>query len=188
MGIAIIIGAQVTSRAMPRTGIRPMLFTGTALVTGGFFWLSRIGPGSHYWGAVFGPGVMISFALGLLFAPLAAAATMGVERSEAGLASGLLNTARQVGGSLGLAVLATVATTHTHALEQTGVPIGSALADGYARAFLIGSVIGIAAFCAAFIIPARAGRSTLAAAMPADSAEDAVPDSRTPEVMKPADG
>ena len=69
MGIAIIVGAQVTSRAMPRTGIRPLLLAGTALVTGGFFWLSRIGPGSHYWGAVFGPGVIISLALGVLFTP-----------------------------------------------------------------------------------------------------------------------
>jgi EmrB/QacA subfamily drug resistance transporter len=203
MGIAIIIGAQVTSRAMPRTGIRPMLFTGTTLVIAGFFWLSHIGPGSHYWGAVFGPGVIISFALGLLFAPLAAAATMDVERSEAGLASGLLNTARQVGGSLGLAVLATVATTHTHALEQSGVATGTALADGYARAFLIGSVIGIAAFCAAFIIPARAGRSTLTATAAAstaataatasaataatDDAGEAVPDARTSGVANPAE-
>jgi hypothetical protein len=180
-----------------------MLFTGTTLVVAGFFWLSHIGPGSHYWGAVFGPGVIISFALGLLFAPLAAAATMDVERSEAGLASGLLNTARQVGGSLGLAVLATVATTHTHALEQSGVATGNALADGYARAFLIGSVIGIAAFCAAFIIPARAGRSTLTATAAAstaataatasaataatDDAGEAVPDARTSGVANPAE-
>jgi EmrB/QacA subfamily drug resistance transporter len=160
MGIAIIIGAQATSRAMPRTGIRPLLFAGTALVSGGFFWLSQIGPGSHYWGAVFGPGVIISFALGVLFPPLASAATMGVERSEAGLTSGLLNTSRQVGGSLGLAILATLATTHTHALERTGLGTGSALAEGFARAFLVGGALGIAALVASFVVPGGSGRST----------------------------
>lgn len=159
MGIAIIIGAQATSRAMPRTGIRPLLVAGTLLVSAGFFWLSRIGPGSHYWGAVFGPGVMISLALGLLFTPLASAATVGVDRTEAGLASGLLNTSRQVGGSLGLAILATLASSHTHALERTGLATGSALADGFGRAFLVGGVIGLVALAAAFVVPAGSGRS-----------------------------
>lgn len=160
MGIAIIIGAQATSRAMPRTGIRPLLFVGTALASAGFFWLSQIGPGSHYWGAVFGPGVMIALALGVLFPPLASAATMGVGRSEAGLASGLLNTSRQVGGSLGLAILATVASTHTHVLEIQGLATRSALAEGFARAFLIAGVLGIVAFVTAFVVPGGAGRAT----------------------------
>jgi predicted MFS family arabinose efflux permease len=159
MGIAIIIGAQATSRAMPRTGIRPLLLGGTLLVSAGFFGLSQIGPGSHYWGAVFGPGVVVSLALGVLFTPLAAAATAGVDRSEAGLASGLLNTSRQIGGSLGLAILATLASTHTHALEGTGVAAGHALADGFARAFLVGGFVGIAAFVAAFVVPGHTGTS-----------------------------
>jgi EmrB/QacA subfamily drug resistance transporter len=159
MGIAIIIGAQATSRAMPRTGIRPLLFAGTVLATGGFFWLSRIGPASHYWSAVFGPGVIVALSLGVLFPPLAAAATTSVGRSEAGLASGVLNTARQVGGSLGLAVLATVASAHTHALERAGLAPADALAQGFARAFFLASVLGVAAFAAAFVVPARSGRS-----------------------------
>ena len=164
MGIAIIIGAQATSRAMPRTGVRPLLFAGTALATGGFFWLSRIGPDSHYWSAVFGPGVIVALSLGVLFPPLAAAATMGVGRSEAGLASGVLNTARQVGGSLGLAILATAASTHTHALERTGAASADALAAGFARAFLLAAGLGIAAFAAAFVVPGRSGRPAPAAA------------------------
>ena len=164
MGIPIIIAAQITTRTMPRTGIRPLLVVGTLLVSAGFFWLSRIGPGSHYWGSVFGPGVMISFALGLLFAPLAAAGTMGVERREAGLASGLLNTSRQVGGSLGLAILATLATDHTHLLERSGLATGGALADGFGRAFLIGGAIGLVALVAAFVVPGGSGRSAPEAA------------------------
>lgn len=178
MGIAIIVGAQATSRAMPRTGIRPLLLSGTLLVTAGFFWLSRIGAGSHYWGAVFGPGVVVSLALGLLFTPLAAAATAGVERSEAGLASGLLNTSRQIGGSLGLAILATLASSHTLALERAGVATGHALAEGFARAFLVGGGVGIAAFVAAFVVPAHSGTSSRAPA--GEPTADA-----TPEVLSP---
>jgi hypothetical protein len=182
MGIAIIIGAQATSRAMPRTGVRPLLFVGTALAAGGFFWLSRIGPDSHYWSAVFGPGVIIAFSLGVLFPPLAAAATFGVGRSEAGLASGLVNTARQVGGSLGLAVLATVASTHTHALERTGAAPAAALAAGFGRAFLLAGGLGIAAFAAAFIVPGRAGRPAPAVvpAPPDETLSGTVPSGSAP--------
>jgi EmrB/QacA subfamily drug resistance transporter len=188
MGIAIIVGAQATARAMPRTGIRPLLLAGTLLVTAGFFWLSRIGPGSHYWGAVFGPGVVVSLALGLLFTPLASAATAGVERSEAGLASGLLNTSRQVGGSLGLAILATLASAHSLALEKAGISTGHALADGFARAFMIGGAVGIAAFIAAFIVPGHSGRSTsTTTSFPAPvPATGAAGDSDTPSVTIPA--
>jgi EmrB/QacA subfamily drug resistance transporter len=171
MGLAIIVGAQLTSRIMPRTGARLLLLAGTALVCGGFLWLSRIGPDSHYWGAVLGPGVIISFSLGVLFTPLVSAATTDVDRADAGLASGLLNTSRQVGGSLGLAVLATVASSHTRSLEQAGTAAGAAMADGFARAFLVACVLGLLAFAASSMVPSRAGRTseagpTLTAASP----------------------
>ncbi len=115
MGVTIMIGAQASSRILPRTGVRPLLQAGTLLATVGFGWLSAISPHASYWSHVFGPGCLIALALGLLFTPLAAAATTGVAVGEAGLASGVLNTARQIGGSLGLAVLATVATDRTRA-------------------------------------------------------------------------
>jgi EmrB/QacA subfamily drug resistance transporter len=159
MGLAIIVGSQVTARIMPRTGARTLLFVGTALVCGGFVWLSQIGADSHYWSAVFGPGVIISFALGIIFTPLASSATVDVGRADAGLASGLLNTSRQVGGSLGLAVLATVASAHTRSLEQAGTATATAMAAGFARAFLIASILGLLAFAASSMVPARAGRA-----------------------------
>ena len=115
MGVTIMIGAQASSRILPRVGVRPLLQAGTLVAAGGFAWLSAISPHASYWSHVFGPGILISLALGLLFTPLAAAATAGVAVSEAGLASGVLNTSRQIGGSLGLAVLATIATDRTRA-------------------------------------------------------------------------
>ena len=78
MGVTIIIGAQASSRIMPRTGVRPLLLAGTVLAACGFAWLSAISPDSSYWAHVFGPGCLIALALGLLFTPLASAATTGV--------------------------------------------------------------------------------------------------------------
>ena len=171
MGLAIIVGSQVTARIMPRTGARSLLLVGTALVCGGFLWLSQIGADSHYWSAVFGPGVIISFALGIIFTPLASSATADVERADAGLASGLLNTSRQVGGSLGLAVLATVASAHTRSLEAAGTATVTAMAEGFARAFMIACVLGLLAFAASSMVPARAGRAPGEAPTPADQSQ-----------------
>jgi EmrB/QacA subfamily drug resistance transporter len=156
MAISIIIGAQVSSRLLFRLGVRPLLLVGTALACGGFAWLSQIQSTSTYWAHVFGPGCVISLALGLLFTPLASAATSGVHFTEAGLASGVLNTSRQMGGSLGLAVLATVAIDHTHSVLRAGrgsVSTAVALTAGYARAFEVASILGLVAFAASFIVP-----------------------------------
>jgi EmrB/QacA subfamily drug resistance transporter len=180
MAIAIIIAAQISSRLLPKVGVRPLLLIGTFLLGAGFAWLSQIHAQSSYWGHVFGPGCIVSLAIGVLFTPLASAATSGVHYSEAGLASGVLNTARQMGGSVGLAVLATIAIDRTHAVLGGGhgsVSSAVALTSGYARAFAIAAFFGAAAFAASFIVPyirperaqANASEETFAAA--ADGAE-----------------
>ena len=153
MAVAIIIGAQVSSRLVDRIGVRPLLQAGTILAAGGFAWLASISPHSGYFDHVFGPGCLISLALGLLFTPLAAAATSGVHYTEAGLASGVLNTSRQMGGSLGLAVLATIAIDRTHTLLKGGSSVGSALTDGYSRAFYVAMAICVAALVSSLIVP-----------------------------------
>jgi EmrB/QacA subfamily drug resistance transporter len=138
---AIIIGAQISSRLMQRMGIWPIVTVGTAMATLGFSLLTRLAPGADYVTAIMLPNCLVAFALGLLFSPLAAAATSTVQPSEAGLASGILSTSRQVGGSLGLAILATVAT--TRATKVFGGPLPhvlspralSAIASGYDSAF-----------------------------------------------------
>ncbi|HMC40848.1 MAG TPA: MFS transporter, partial [Acidimicrobiales bacterium] len=92
MAIIIMVAAQVSSRMLPRLGVRPLLIAGTVMAGGGFLWLAQIHADSGYWANVFGPGMLISGALGVLFTPLAAAATAEVPYTEAGLASGVLNT------------------------------------------------------------------------------------------------
>jgi EmrB/QacA subfamily drug resistance transporter len=153
MAFGIIIGAQLSSRLLATFGVRPFLLVGTALLTVGFAWISNIGADSSYWIHVFGPGCLIAFSVGLLFVPLASAATSGVHFSEAGLASGILNTARQVGGCLGLAVLATIAIDHTHSALTAGSGPAVALTAGYSRAFDIAALLGAVGFLAAFIVP-----------------------------------
>jgi EmrB/QacA subfamily drug resistance transporter len=156
MALCIVIGAQVSSRLLPKLGVRPLLLVGTALIVLGFAWLTQIHDHSNYWTHVFGPGCIISLAIGVLFTPLASAATSGVHFTEAGLASGVLNTARQLGGSVGLAVLATVAIDRTHAFlgaAHGAVSTDAALTAGYARAFALAAALGVLAFAASFIVP-----------------------------------
>ena len=174
MGITIIAGAQVSSRLLPRIGVRPLLQAGTLVAAGGFAWLSAITPHASYWDQVFGPGCVISLALGLLFTPLAAAATAGVPVTEAGLASGVLNTSRQIGGSLGLAVLATIATDRSHAALAAGgraVSLAAGLNDGYARAFQWAAAFCVAALAASFVVPPIRPRASRAPASEAPASE-----------------
>jgi EmrB/QacA subfamily drug resistance transporter len=157
MAIAIIIGAQISSRLLAKVGVRPLLVVGTGLIVVGFAWLAQINSQAHYWDHVFGPGCVISLAIGLLFTPLANSATAGVHFTEAGLASGVLNTSRQMGGSIGLAALATVAIDHTHAIlggaHGSVTATAAALTSGYARAFVFAAILGAVAFAASFIVP-----------------------------------
>jgi len=167
MAVAIMVGAQGSSRLLAKTGVRPLLFVGTAVAALGFFWLSHIQATSNYWSAVFGPGTAIAFALGLLFPPLAHAATADVAPQEAGLASGVLNTSRQVGGSIGLAALATVATDKaTATLAHGATTLDTALASGYARAFQVAAGLSAVSFVAAFIVP------KLVRGLPGDPADE----------------
>jgi len=158
MAIGIIIGAQISSRLLVKTGARPILLVGAAIASLGFLWISLIRVDSSYWGSIFVPAIMCAFAMGLLFAPLANTATAGVDRADAGLASGVLNTARQVGGSLALAILGTVAADKSATfLHPTS---GDALVSGYQRAFQISAFITFIALLASLMVPRHAGRAT----------------------------
>jgi EmrB/QacA subfamily drug resistance transporter len=158
MALAIIAGAQLSSRILQKTGVKPLLVVGTSLATLGFLWISLITTSSTYWGDLFVPSVLCSFAIGLLFAPLATAATAQVNRAESGLASGVLNAARQVGGSVALAVLATAAAARAHTFADPTQPL--ALVDGYRRAFQISALITFVGLLVSFAMPSNTGRHT----------------------------
>jgi hypothetical protein len=85
------------------------MLAGSALATGGMFWLSRITEHSHYASGLLGPMLVTAFGMGLIFVPLSLVALAKVANNDTGVASSLLNTGQQVGGSIGLAILGTVA-------------------------------------------------------------------------------
>ncbi len=143
--VLIAAGAQVTARLVPKFGPRPLILLGTLVAGGGLAWLSQISTGSTFVTDLLGPYVLIGLGMGLAVTPIAVAGTAGVPREEAGLASGLLNTSRTVGASVGLAALATLAANRTSG-KLTGVAAtpahtAAALTDGYALAFSVAAVV-----------------------------------------------
>jgi MFS family permease len=141
LAVGIILSAGAASVGVTRFGFKPVLLTGLLFVAGGLFWFSRVPPtGGSFAGDVLGPSLLAAIGLGLSFVPVTIAAVTGTRPHEAGLASGLVNTAQQVGGALGLAILATVANSRTKDLLHTGQhDLAFALTKGFERAFLVGT-------------------------------------------------
>jgi EmrB/QacA subfamily drug resistance transporter len=104
----IVVVAGISSQLMSKMSARSLMIPGVLLAAAGMFWLSFVDEHSHYAGGLLGPMLVTAAGLGLAFVPLTLVAVAGVDNEEAGLASGLLNTGQQVGGSIGLAVLGTV--------------------------------------------------------------------------------
>jgi EmrB/QacA subfamily drug resistance transporter len=138
MTAAIIATSQLASRLTGRIGPGKVLTGGLTLLALGMLGLSRISADGSFLGDVLVPSVVAAAGIGFSFVPVTIAATAGVHGREAGLASGLVNTFRQVGGSIGLALLATLATQRTEAVTGT-VSTAIALTEGFRRAFLTGA-------------------------------------------------
>jgi EmrB/QacA subfamily drug resistance transporter len=163
MTLAIIITSQVASRLTGRVGPGVVLTGGMVLIGLGMLGLSQISADGSYWADVLVPSIVAAAGIGFSFVPVTIAATQGVRGPEAGLASGLVNTSRQVGGSIGLALLATVATQRTHDVAGT-VSNAVALTDGFQRAFIVGAGFALAGAVVSATVLARSGRAAAAAA------------------------
>ncbi len=111
MVAVILVMAGVSTQLVPRIGARPLLIAGSAVGAGGMIWLSRISEHSTYTGGLLGPMLVTAAGLGMLFMPLTLVALSRVSDRDAGLAASLPNVGQQVGGSIGLALLGTVAWT-----------------------------------------------------------------------------
>jgi EmrB/QacA subfamily drug resistance transporter len=133
--VAMIMAmAGVSSQLVARIGARPLLITGSVVGTGGMFWLSRINEHSGYADGLLGPTLVTAAGLGLLFMPLTLIALSKVADRDSGLASSLLNTGQQVGGSIGLALLGTVAWTVVANTAAASAASARAAASAAARA------------------------------------------------------
>ena len=116
LAVGIIVSAGVASQLVTRLGFKTPLILGLLLITAGLLWFSQVpGTGGSFAADVLGPSLLAALGLGFAFVPVTIAAVTGTQPHEAGLASGLINTSQQVGGALGLAILATIANSRTQA-------------------------------------------------------------------------
>jgi EmrB/QacA subfamily drug resistance transporter len=164
LAVSIIISAGVASQAVTRIGFKPTLITGLLLITAGLLWFSQVSaPGGSYLGDVLFPSLLAAVGLGFAFVSVTIGAVAGTSDRDAGLASGLINTSQQVGGALGLAILAAVANASTD--NATGVSQLVALNDGFRDAFLVGAGFALTgAILAALLINGRDSRAAVEAA------------------------
>jgi predicted MFS family arabinose efflux permease len=167
LGVGVVITAQVTSRLVGRIGPKLPIAVGALVVAAGLFWLSRIGDQVSYVPDILGPLAVLSVGLGLIFLPTTVVAISGAAAHESGLASAVLNVSQQLGGSIGLAVLGTVAANvtsdHLARARTTHSAINSALTAGFTTAFELGVLIALAGFLLALFV-IRVRRATRAAA------------------------
>jgi EmrB/QacA subfamily drug resistance transporter len=152
--IAIILGTQVTTRWLAGRDARVVISASLLLSAAGFalLWLAESDMGYLLGVAV--PGVMVMFGAGVAFPPIIGAATAGVAPELNGLASGVLNTARMVGGALGLAVLATVAASRTSDVAGGAPADADALVAGFQVAYVIAAAMMVLAAALAWLLPA----------------------------------
>ncbi len=154
LAVGIIISAGLASQLVTRVGFRPTLIAGLLLVAGGLLWFSRVpGSGGSFAADVLGPSLVAALGFGFAFVSVTIAAVTGTRPHEAGLASGLINTSQQIGGALGLAILATIANSRTQSLYHSGVHSASlALTKGFDQAFLVGAGFAAAGAILAFVL------------------------------------
>jgi predicted MFS family arabinose efflux permease len=186
----IMVASAVASQLVSRIGARPLLIAGSATATGGMFWLSRITENSHYASGLLGPMLVTAAGLGLIFVPVSLTALVRVGDRDAGVASSLLNTGQQVGGSIGLAILGTVAwsavansihsqaaaaaaaakhaTVHLSAAQQAALQKAvsdHAIATGFSKGYLVSAGIALLALIIT-LVAIRVKRQDLAGVNP----------------------
>ena len=143
LSVAIILGAGIGSEVANRIGFKPVLAAGMFCTTVGLLWFTQISVDGSFVGDVLGPSVIAGLGLGLAFPGATVGGTSMVREDEVGLASGLINSAQQIGGALGLAVLSSIAASKTDsvmtAAQGAQAALPGALVDGFQLAFFVGA-------------------------------------------------
>jgi EmrB/QacA subfamily drug resistance transporter len=170
--LGVIVSAAVAARLLPRFGPRVLMVIGMIMAAVGLALLTQIGAHTGYFSNVLPAEIVISLGGGLVFVALSSTALIGVANADAGVASALVNATQQVGSSLGVALLSTVAGTATANYltthGATSVTRAAALVHGYTMAFAYSAVlVGVGAVAALLLV--RANRSDLAATEEATS-------------------
>jgi EmrB/QacA subfamily drug resistance transporter len=159
----IIVAAGLVSQLLPRVGPKPLMLVGLVMSTASMFWLTQISAGNDYVSHVLPAMIVMSIGMAAVFIPAAATSLVGVGGHDAGIASAVLNTSQQIGGSLGLALLNTLyasAVTNymiSNQLQPVPTPFGlqppaEALVSGYTVAFFWGAIMFLAALVVAVVM------------------------------------
>jgi MFS family permease len=147
LALGIIVSAGVASSLVTKYGFKPVLVTGLILTAIGLVWFAQVDVDGSYLGDILFPSLIAAVGLGFAFVPMTIAAVSGVPPHESGLASGLINTSQQVGGALGLAILASIANSRTDELMEAAggaqAALPNALTEGFQIAFLVGAAFAV---------------------------------------------
>jgi EmrB/QacA subfamily drug resistance transporter len=149
---ALVAAATTGAVLVERIGVRPILVVGLTILMIALLGLSQLHAGSTFASGLLPWFILSGLGIGLCFPAAQVAAFTGFDESDSGLASGLVNTSQEVGGAVGVAVLAAVAIAVTDGAAATGTGQVDALADGFARAFLIGGFVAIAGIVMALLL------------------------------------
>ena len=188
----ILLSSNVSSIVtLPRFGPRVLITTGMLLGTGGMTYLTQLTVTSSYLGGILPALLILGLGFGMIFAPAINTATAGVRRQDSGVASALVNTMQQVGGSIGTSALSTIALTATASFlvaHHTG-PLAPAVAatHGYTTAFAVSAgVFGLGVILAIVLLPSRQRLADLRAAETAAESAPAAPAPPAPAPAPPA--
>jgi len=169
LSVFIILSAGIASQLVTRVGFKPVLMAGLLFTAAGLGWFTQISVDGSFASDMLGPSILAAIGLGLSFVPVTIAAVTGTTPDEAGLASGLINTSQQIGGALGLAILASIANSTTSDLLKDGATPPAALTEGFQDAFLVGA--GFALFGALLVGVLISSRDSRGHALAAQSGE-----------------
>jgi EmrB/QacA subfamily drug resistance transporter len=150
-----ILWSAVAAQLVTRAGVKPVLVAGMIALTGGLLYFTQVSVGGSYLTDLLPGFLLIGFGLGFSFVPISIAALAGVQPSEAGLASGLINTSQQIGGALGIAALSTIATSRADDAIASGSAVPDALVHGFTGAFVAGVAIAAVGIVAALTLIRR---------------------------------
>jgi EmrB/QacA subfamily drug resistance transporter len=147
-----IFWSALAAQLVTRVGVKPVLVAGMAFLSAGLLYFTQVSVGGSYLGDLLPGFLLISIGMGFSFVPISIAALAGVHSSEAGLASGLINTSQQIGGALGIAVLSAVATSATSDALASGTAGAVALTDGFQAAFIGAAAVALVGVLVALFV------------------------------------
>jgi EmrB/QacA subfamily drug resistance transporter len=151
VALTAVVSSGISQALVTRVGVKPILAIGMGLLAGGLAYFTQVSVGGSYVTDLLPGFLLIGVGLGFAFVPVSIAALAGIDSHNAGLASGLINTSQQIGGAIGLAVLATVSTTRTENLLAKGTDQATALTSGFQIAFWVGVGLAVASLIATLV-------------------------------------